>query len=872
MVAHSNQKTKNMAEKDIVLRVSAITNKEVMEEFGEVLNTVLGSYEDNVQLLAQYNQSINDTSQKIKALNKEQKTWGKLTDAQTRQYAELIEQERKEKQARSELQIVMKNQEKLMQAEKGSMREASLILAQLRTAYRQMTDEQKTAHAGMLSAIYSLDKYLKQADASIGNFQRNVGNYPGLMNQMTSAAASMASSINPTLGKVAQKFIEVSTSQEAVAAGSALTTGAIATLAGGIGGALVVFKGFQQAMELTQSVGDAVTISVAGWESAFDKFIRTVASGDFSNFIQGLRDARQAGEELARTLDEMTERNNALKIARAEASVEQQKNLKIMRDQTRAMSERIAAGNAYIASVREQANIEREIAEQEFNARLRDYAKQSGMSEEDAQFYIKNYNKYRNALNSYNEELAAINDAIAKKEQEITDANLATANALITGIEVNTRQADDLDKQRTKELAQLKAQRTELVNGYNSEQQRFISLQKKYNNVNDELTSQLVGAWERVYTAISQAEKKTNEAAATVSGLTKREQKEQEKKATQTYKGAATKGVLGGKSLWNTIGDPLRMYESDLTEMDVEYSPFAQQLGLTPEEIEDLKSKAISAAQSIYNSIQQVSKENIKRRLDNELEQITAESKKEENILKAKLDKNIITQKQYEQKLALLNEATEERKEEARKEAFQKEKAWNITNALMNMALAITNIWATNRGGAVARAIETGIATAAGIAQVATIAAQKYARGGELHGASHAQGGIKGNVQGHNIELEGDEVVINKRSARKYRRALSWINSDNGWGVDFAGVRGMGGYSPQLKFARGGVLGSYDFSPSATPRTSSMQQAMVQQASRVEELVGAINKRIDRLQVYVAISDIESASNTKRVHTSRAKL
>ena len=840
-----------MSQKDILLRINAVTNKDVMEAFGETLNNVLGSYEDNIAVLQQYNAELKNVKAEIERINKAKEIQGRLTDNQTQRLAQLTAEERKLKQASSDIQQTLRNEEKIRQSANGTMQQQAQLLGKLRMAWRQMTDEQKAANPQMLAAIQSLDKYMKEADATIGNFQRNVGNYPGLMNQMTSAAAYMASSINPTLGSVAEKFIKVSTSQEAVAAGTALTTGAIATLAGGIGGALVVFKGFQQAMELTQIVGDAVKISVAGWESAFDKFIRTVASGDFSNFIQGLIDARRAGEDLARTLDEMTERNNALRIAEARASLQQEQNLQTMRDQTKSLKERKEAGEAYIETERRLAKEREDIYRQEFESRLRDYAAQSGMSEEDAQFYISNYNKYRSALNSYNKEVDEANKNIKQKEDY--------AAGLVGKARVNAY----------KKVQDLREARNTLINNYSAEEQRFISLQQKYNNVNDELTSHLVNSWVNVESAIANGEKRITRAAATVSGLTKREQEEQ---VTQNYKGTATKSVLGGKRLWNTIGDPLRMYESDLTEMDVEYSPFAQQLGLTPEEIETLKSKAVSAAQNIYNAIQQVSKENIKRRLDNELEEITAQSKKEENILKAKLDKNIITQKQYEQKLALLNEATEERKEEARKEAFQKEKAWNITNALMNMALAITNIWATNKGGAVARAIETGIATAFGLAQVAAIAAQKYARGGELHGASHAQGGIKGNVQGHNIELEGDEVVINKRSARKYRRALSWINSDNGWGVDFAGVRGSGGYSPQLKFARGGVLSSYDFSPSATPRSSSIQQAMVQQASGVEELVGAINKRIDRLQVYVAISDIESASNSKRVHTLRAKL
>jgi hypothetical protein len=280
----------------------------------------------------------------------------------------------------------------------------------------------------------------------------------------------------------------------------------------------------------------------------------------------------------------------------------------------------------------------------------------------------------------------------------------------------------------------------------------------------------------------------------------------------------------------------------------------------------------MQAAQQIYGSIQQAAQEASQRRLDNELKAVETEAEREKAILKAKLDSGVLNEKQYEKKIAEIDKQAEAKREEMQKEAFEREKRWNIATALMNMALAITNIWATNKGGAAARIAETVIATASGLAQIAAISAQKYARGGELHGASHAQGGIKGNIQGHNIELEGDEVVINKRSSRKYRSLLSYINSDNGWGVDFAGVRGRGGYRPQLKYARGGVLGSYDFSPASVPQASILQKQMERQVEHTESLIAATNRRIDRLQVQVNISDIEGASNTKRVHINRAKL
>jgi hypothetical protein len=739
--------------------------------------------------------------------------------------------------------------------------------------FRQLTDEQKAALPQLKTFIDGLDSSLKQADASIGNFQRNVGNYPGLMAQMGQSAASMAASVNPAFGSVTQVVMGMGEQ-------FGLTSGAIGALGGVIGVAAAGFKVFQDAMELTQTVGDAVEIKVAGWQATYDKFIRMVASADFSNFIQGLSDAKQAGEELAATLDELFERNNALRLEEAKAKIVQQENLMIMRDQTRSLQERIAAGKAYEESIMAIAEQRKKIAQDEANARLADYVTQAGMSGADAEFFIRDYNIYRKYLNEYQK----------LKSEYDTEQSF---------IQIRNQWGGIVTEQELEKVKQMKQAYEEYFNGLTKDQQRFITVSEKYNNVNNELTSALVSAWEAVDLSIAGALTSSQRAAATVSGLAKRVQidtskvgllkkqksntkikadglfEEFEREADAEWEGFAE--VQAGnmvKAAEIAIDDFIEEMEAEpaIVLDRIKQSPFAKALGVTDEQLTSIKSQALQAAQQIYGSIQQAAQQASQRRLDNELKAVETEAEQEKAILKANLDSGVINEKQYEKKIAEIDKNAEAKREEMQKEAFEREKRWNIATALMNMALAITNIWATNKGGAAARIAETVIATASGLAQIAAISAQKYARGGELHGASHAQGGIKGNIQGHNIELEGDEVVINKRSSRKYRSLLSYINSDNGWGVDFAGVRGRGGYHPQLKYARGGVLGSYNFSPASVPQASLLQKQMERQVEHTESLIAATNRRIDRLQVQVNISDIEGASNTKRVHINRAKL
>ena len=71
----------------------------------------------------------------------------------------------------------------------------------------------------------------------------------------------------------------------------------------------------------------------------------------------------------------------------------------------------------------------------------------------------------------------------------------------------------------------------------------------------------------------------------------------------------------------------------------------------------------------------------------------------------------------------------------------------------------------------------------------------KFADGGMVHGASHANGGVKFAVGGRVNELEGGEAVINKRSTAMFRNQLSSMNEAGGG----------------VKFADGGLLSSPQF-------------------------------------------------------------
>lgn len=75
----------------------------------------------------------------------------------------------------------------------GSMAELAQRLGNLRSSYRQLTEEERKSPFGrdMLKDIQRIDKEIKQLDGSIGNFQRNVGNYQSALGGLNKAMAGV---------------------------------------------------------------------------------------------------------------------------------------------------------------------------------------------------------------------------------------------------------------------------------------------------------------------------------------------------------------------------------------------------------------------------------------------------------------------------------------------------------------------------------------------------------------------------------------------------------------------------------------------------------------------------------------------------------
>ena len=105
--------------------------------------------------------------------------------------ADLKQLTAQEKVYTSQIQIATQNDRKLG----DSITELSAQLAQLKQEYRSLSAEQRESAEGkeMLKNIQALDEQVKQADFSLGDFQRNVGNYSSALLGLGGNATKVAS-------------------------------------------------------------------------------------------------------------------------------------------------------------------------------------------------------------------------------------------------------------------------------------------------------------------------------------------------------------------------------------------------------------------------------------------------------------------------------------------------------------------------------------------------------------------------------------------------------------------------------------------------------------------------------------------------------
>lgn len=156
-------------------------------------------------------EGVNDVLEQLKLLEEQARRVGKAMKEASNQDEYLKEakalEEVKKKQA--ELRAEQKAQAKAAKEaadaaaeQAGSYRQLNRQLADSRKAYKELSAEERKSAQGqdMLKKIQQLDSELKALDATMGQFQRNVGNYTGVFNTAASGVLGLNSGIEGMFG------------------------------------------------------------------------------------------------------------------------------------------------------------------------------------------------------------------------------------------------------------------------------------------------------------------------------------------------------------------------------------------------------------------------------------------------------------------------------------------------------------------------------------------------------------------------------------------------------------------------------------------------------------------------------------------------
>ena len=438
------------------------------------------------------------------------------------------------------------------------------------------------------------------------------------------------------------------------------------------------------------------------------------------------------------------------------------------------------------------------------------------------------YEKLKKAYEEYQETIRVNmgNDAFEKEWQKIIDETIKKygegskewVNAM------NKHRSESIKRNEAEELWQKKLYATKLLYGENSTEYKLLLDEKA------KADAQYAMEYEKTQQSIQDIDKKTDSIVS-------------------DYAESLGKRIEGiYKAFSENMFEPLA--EGFTALLDYQIEEAEKRL----EDIEELLDKAVELRENSEERIEEINdklkdsdvanKEALKQKLADEQVLLVQRQQTERDL-----------NKQKEREEALIKK---KEKQQRKIELGQK-----LIEGIVNTALGITSAL---KYGPILGPIFAAIIGAMGALQTGIIIKQisKLEKGGLLKGKSHKQGGMR--VEGTNIEVEGGEFVVNKKSTTKYINLIEAINEDNPLKVrrlsnSFANGGRLGGTtinnyyntSSHLvsnsinKYANGGKL-DYGGSVAAIEQNTG--------ASRITQAIGNMN-----FEPVVAVRDIVRKTN-----------
>lgn len=282
-------------------------------------------------------------------------------------------------------------------------------------------------------------------------------------------------------------------------------------------------------------------------------------------------------------------------------------------------------------------------------------------------------------------------------------------------------------------------------------------------------------------------------------------------------------GVLTEQEKQNLLSVENTIKQLQQTLANPEAPTAAQSLGLSQEDIDKMQLGLTVVSQTLQ-AVQQATQQ----QADNRLQEI--DNQTEAQI--ASIEKSGLAEEDKEKKITEVEKKAAKERYKIELAQFKTAKALQIALAVANTATAV--MAQLSNPTPYAGFVLAALAAATGAIQIATISSQKpppppqFAKGGVLHGKTHAEGGIPISVKGGGmIEAEDKEIILTKGVYQDpiLRAKASALNVMGG-GVPIGGKYESGGLV--RKFAAGGVAMSSQAIMRENEATREIQQTIIQ--------------------------------------------
>lgn len=312
----TNTNSSTNASETTSIQAQAKAYEELKAEIGDVL----GTRGQNIKRLIEEQNAIRLLNAEIKKITKSQGESSSLSSAQQRRLEQLNNSLLTHKTALAEVRQSLSANAKLDNAAATSMDALSQSLGRMRAAYRALTESERTSPFGkeLLVSIQQADAKIKELDATIGNHQRNVGNYASGWNGLSMSIQQIGRELPSLAVGWSTFFLAISNN--------------LPILADEIKRARIQFEALKKSGQAATPVWKQVVSSIVSWQTALtvgitlltlygDKLVKWISSlGKAEEAIKNLYTAQRdlynvTSTGIEQSSKEITKLNSLYKIA-----------------------------------------------------------------------------------------------------------------------------------------------------------------------------------------------------------------------------------------------------------------------------------------------------------------------------------------------------------------------------------------------------------------------------------------------------------------------------------------------------------------------------------------------------------------------------